>query len=37
MAVIEDDSFVERMSIQWADTGEGVTVLVQAFEGSLAA
>lgn len=37
MAVIEDDSFVERVSSQWTDTGEGVTVIVQKFEQELAA
>src|SRR5687768_6995399 len=37
MAVIEDDSFVERLSVQWTDTGEGVTVIVQSHEQELAA
>jgi len=37
MAVIEDDSFVERLSVQWTDTGEGIIVIVQPAEMGMAA
>ena len=37
MAVIEDDSLVQRISIQWVGSGEPCTVLIQQAEESLAA
>lgn len=37
MSVIDDDSLVQRISIQWVDAGDPCTVLVHEYEAALAA
>lgn len=37
MGVIDDDSLVKRISVQWADSGPGCAVIIQQAEQELAA